>query len=393
MRRQVTMFLGGLALLLWAGGVSAQNQNMQSHNQQSNWSEQQSMSSEQRMGAELTVGPATIAQVQQCLKNAGQQVEAVDGVWSPSTSQALRAYQQDNGLVPTGNLDIRTLAKLDSGMSSEQAGAWQNQSGQSMGQSSQGQENQRYRYGRGGTDAGSQPLFAGPETVREVQQALSAKGLDTGGSDGYWGNDTEQAITRFQQPNALDMPLNRESGGSSGNMNQQQKRMSPGQQSSSNQQGSQMQGSHMQGSHMQGSYMQGSQMQGSHMQGSQMQGSHMQGSHMQGSQMQGSHMQGSTQRSRMNQSSENQAPGSTVPLYISPAGVRAVQQSLQKQGFRQVTTDGNWNDQTRSAIRQFQQQKGLAVTGNLDLETLASLGVAHSLHDLAQMTRSGQSKS
>ncbi|EKV26690.1 hypothetical protein C882_2199 [Caenispirillum salinarum AK4] len=49
--------------------------------------------------------------IQQALKDAGADIE-VDGVWGDSTAQALAAYQRDEGLAPSGELDPRTIASL-----------------------------------------------------------------------------------------------------------------------------------------------------------------------------------------------------------------------------------------------------------------------------------------
>lgn len=65
-----------------------------------------------------------IRQVQQALKDAGQDVE-VDGVWGAETAQALSNYQEENGLTGSGELDSQTMARLgverDAGAAPQQA--------------------------------------------------------------------------------------------------------------------------------------------------------------------------------------------------------------------------------------------------------------------------------
>ena len=41
-------------------------------------------------------------------------------------------------------------------------------------------------------------------TVRQVQQQLSAKGHDAGAADGVWGSQTEKALKDFQQAQGLE---------------------------------------------------------------------------------------------------------------------------------------------------------------------------------------------
>lgn len=71
---------------------------------------QQRMSSQQRMDARLS--NADVKDVQESLNDEGYNI-AVDGIWGPQTTRAIRAYQRQNNLGVTGNLDTRTLAELD----------------------------------------------------------------------------------------------------------------------------------------------------------------------------------------------------------------------------------------------------------------------------------------
>ncbi|MFA5592324.1 MAG: peptidoglycan-binding domain-containing protein [Micavibrio sp.] len=54
----------------------------------------------------------TIEQVQESLRDEGHSV-SVDGIWGPRTAEALRQFQQANGLSVTGAPDSDTLAALD----------------------------------------------------------------------------------------------------------------------------------------------------------------------------------------------------------------------------------------------------------------------------------------
>src|ERR1700748_950790 len=57
---------------------------------------------------------------------------------------------------------------------------------------------------------------------------------------------------------------------------------------------------------------------------------------------------------------------------------RTIQQRLKDQGFYYGEVDGRGGDETSAAIRRFQIRHGLKVTGQLNDETLHSLGVSDS---------------
>jgi peptidoglycan hydrolase-like protein with peptidoglycan-binding domain len=54
--------------------------------------------------------------------------------------------------------------------------------------------------------------------------------------------------------------------------------------------------------------------------------------------------------------------------------VREVQQKLKQQGYN-VNVDGVMGPNTRTALRQFQQDQGISGNGQIDQQTLAALGV------------------
>jgi peptidoglycan hydrolase-like protein with peptidoglycan-binding domain len=51
-------------------------------------------------------------ELQERLNQLGYKVGAVDGVLGPRTVEALKKYQSDNNLPPTGALDVQTIKKL-----------------------------------------------------------------------------------------------------------------------------------------------------------------------------------------------------------------------------------------------------------------------------------------
>lgn len=55
---------------------------------------------------------ATVMQAQQALSAAGYDVGDVDGSWGSKSHQAMMAFQAAQGLAPTGNMNLRSLAAL-----------------------------------------------------------------------------------------------------------------------------------------------------------------------------------------------------------------------------------------------------------------------------------------
>lgn len=48
------------------------------------------------------------------------------------------------------------------------------------------------------------PVAASASLVRQVQEALDARGIDAGPADGVWGEQTEQGVRQFQQAQGLE---------------------------------------------------------------------------------------------------------------------------------------------------------------------------------------------
>ncbi len=90
---------------------------------------------------------------------------------------------------------------------------------------------------------------------------------------------------------------------------------------------------------------------------------------------QGGGQQGSMpdQRSR---SGAQQQMNQHAALSQDPQTVRQVQQALSAQGFDPGPADGKWKTKTESALMLFQEAQGMQATGQLDQQTLASLGVS-----------------
>jgi peptidoglycan hydrolase-like protein with peptidoglycan-binding domain len=57
----------------------------------------------------------------------------------------------------------------------------------------------------------------------------------------------------------------------------------------------------------------------------------------------------------------------------SPDQVKQAQEALQTQGLYHGQLDGKWGPETRHAVAQFQKQKGLKQTAQLDEQTMSDL--------------------
>ena len=64
-------------------------------------------------------------------------------------------------------------------------------------------------------------------------------------------------------------------------------------------------------------------------------------------------------------------------VYTSVEAIREAQRVLRDRGFYNGPVNGVMNFQTRNAIRQFQRDRNLALTGEIDLDTARALGIAH----------------
>jgi peptidoglycan hydrolase-like protein with peptidoglycan-binding domain len=71
----------------------------------------------------------------------------------------------------------------------------------------------------------------------------------------------------------------------------------------------------------------------------------------------------------------NEVQPAPEKIRTTPDIVRAAQQKLNDEGYKSGTPDGKMGPVTGAAIRKYQQDKGLSVTGTLDESTLSHLNV------------------
>jgi len=70
-------------------------------------------------GAPSSPDRAQVERAQKALKDAGHDPGSIDGVMGARTSAALKAYQKNEGLTVTGQLDDATQAKLGGGQAAQ----------------------------------------------------------------------------------------------------------------------------------------------------------------------------------------------------------------------------------------------------------------------------------
>jgi peptidoglycan hydrolase-like protein with peptidoglycan-binding domain len=75
-------------------------------------------------------------------------------------------------------------------------------------------------------------------------------------------------------------------------------------------------------------------------------------------------------------SASGTATGTSPAPALPSATVSAAQRSLQEKGFYKGNVDGAMTPETQAAIREYQKNSNLNVTGQLDQATLSSLGVS-----------------
>jgi|GEM_PF-2726088 len=279
-------------------------------------------------GTQLYISPSSVRVIKQQLNQQGFDAGAVDGSWDQESELALSIFQKTEGLTPTGKLNLETIQAL---------GVPQVLSGQQQGLP--GQTVQEQARGEGA------PLFVSPESLREIEQELSSQGYDPGKVDGQWDPEVRNAIRNFEKAQGLEP---------TGNVNLI----------------------------LLGSLGMDQMVAGFTGQGGDQQPM-AEGRQQPGRQGRGYYPEDRQAREGMRQEG-GKAEGTGTPLYVSPSGVRLIQQKLNEAGYDTNGVDGAWGTATRDAIRNWQQANGLELTGNLNIQTADML-----LGGLDQLTQAG----
>ena len=114
--------------------------------------------------------------------------QGADGQYGDDTKNAVIRFQQANGLTADGIIGKDTCEKL--------GGTWQGSSGGSAPQPSNWTLSRLLKR--------TSPIMKGDD-VKHAQEALIARGYNCGGrgADGQFGDDTKNAVVRFQQASGL----------------------------------------------------------------------------------------------------------------------------------------------------------------------------------------------
>ena len=135
-----------------------------------------------------------VLQLQQALNALGYDTNGADGKFGKGTEQAVKAYQQANGLTVDGKAGVKTLAQLYAGSSSSGS-----TNGSTSGSMNGSASSEIYTAKNPNTlqsgDSGSK--------VTQLQNALKLLGFYTGGVDGKFGSGTKKAVMQFQRANGL----------------------------------------------------------------------------------------------------------------------------------------------------------------------------------------------
>lgn len=141
-----------------------------------------------------TTGPLVV-ELQRILLAAGLSFAGgADGIFGPATANALRSFQTQRGLEPTGRVDEATAAALAQVPSSSPA------------PTTPSTPSTPSTPPTGGTTAPGFPVFGEQgDRVRELQAALIRAGIEVpGGADGIFGTMTAGAVLNFQRSRGLE---------------------------------------------------------------------------------------------------------------------------------------------------------------------------------------------
>lgn len=141
-------------------------------------------------GSFAKLGADQTKEIQRALKNEGHYDGKIDGIAGPKTRQAVRAFQQAEQVMVSGNVDAQTASLLGVDIRTNTTNDIQRVSG------SQAPATER--------TPGTSARFDGDRSVRQVQQKLQDEGYyDDGTVDGLMGPKTMAALQAYQRENGL----------------------------------------------------------------------------------------------------------------------------------------------------------------------------------------------
>ena len=135
-------------------------------------------------GGESTLSADTVYHLELRLTELGYFSGESDGIFDADTRTALESFQQANGLTVTGALDVDTLDALN-------------------GETIVSRQVYLKGFVQDFTQQDSLQTGSSGKDVQAVQSRLKELGFTNGRSDGVFGEDTRQAVQRFQLANGL----------------------------------------------------------------------------------------------------------------------------------------------------------------------------------------------
>lgn len=115
-----TLLMAGAAMFI-ATGAYAEGYKHNNRMDSQSYNNRTQMNTQQQY---YRLSNADVKDVQESLNDEGYNL-AVDGIWGPRTTNAIRNFQQQNdGLRATGDLDSQTLAELDVDVDGERDSMW-----------------------------------------------------------------------------------------------------------------------------------------------------------------------------------------------------------------------------------------------------------------------------
>lgn len=144
--------------------------------------------------ADITRGATgdSVRYIQELLINQGYLLDRADGIFGNNTEYAIRVFQGDMKLSPTGVIDSKTLAAIKQNNERFKDKAATTQQPPTQQPLAKWEGNVYARFGDRN------------DNVRLMQDKLSINGYLTGGVDGIFGNATVNAVRKFQQDNRLN---------------------------------------------------------------------------------------------------------------------------------------------------------------------------------------------
>lgn len=148
---------------------------------------------------------ADVAKVQQALNVLGYYSGTIDGNYGSSTESAVRAFQKNRGLTQDGICGAGTIAVLfhTEGKTVVQESTSGDTTGSKSGSNSNIMANIYTIEDIGDTPKTSKPKDKG-EDVLKLQQALALSNFYKGNFDGYYGEETANAVKAFQKKRGMN---------------------------------------------------------------------------------------------------------------------------------------------------------------------------------------------